>query len=352
MRSVARQVEVRPPQLGPGGQLPGQVLELGALQRAVARQPERAQHAGRVWGHADTSCGAWASRRPGLTDSIACRAAAPKPSRGGAAYGRSEPWQTTSMPSTRTTASTAMQAVGRRLDEGERVDRAAVAAAGALALAVQRAEAAERDEADRQPRVARAAVGGPRPPGGVELGDVGDDRRPPDRAAGRVGGAGGAGVDEQRPARRLEHVEQRRDVVEAAGGGEHVGGELEPDRAAVQRIAQRRRVGLDGAGASPRRGTGPAARARPRARPRRARRTRPAGAGRARAPRTARRASRRRRRRRAATGSWCAGSTAYGRSPGSSSSQPTSRGGVRRARRASRKGSGQRCWWTSIRVMY
>ena len=261
--------------------------------------------------------------------SIACRAAAPNPSRAGAAYGRSEPWQTPSIPSTRIDGVDGEQAVGRRLDEGERVDGAAVAAAGALALAVERAEAGERDEADAQPRMPRAALRRPRPPGGVQLGDVGHDRRPPGGAAGRVGGAGGAGVDEQRAVAVLQDREQRGDAVEAAGGGEDVGGELEPDRAAVERVAERRGVGLDGAGAGPGAERGGEARARPRARRRtsvcRLRRRQPVeperGGRRDERPRSASPSSR-------STGSWCAGSIAYGRSPGRCSVQPSSRGGT------------------------
>ena len=244
------------------------------------------------------------------------------------------------MPSTRIDGVDGLRAVGRGLDERERVDRAAAAAARAVALAVQRAEPGERGEADGQLREAVAAAVGPGPPGGVQLRDVGHHGRPPGGPAGPVVRAGGTGVDEQRRLRGVEHVEQRSEALEPVGRGEHVGPDLEPDRAALQRIAQSAPGRARGCRPSPTGGTGPAARARRPARRRRALPPARAGAGPGRAPPTARRRRARRRRRprapRAASGSWSAGSIAYVRSPGRWSSQPTSRGAA-----AARAQSGQ-----------
>ena len=247
------------------------------------------------------------------------------------------------------------RAVGRRLDERERVDRRRLAAARAVALAVQRTEAGERGEADGQAGEALAAAVGPRPPGGVELGDVRHDGRPPAGARRGVLTACGAGVDEQRRAFLVEHVEQRgeagRGPSGAASASAPTSSPIAP-RASASRsaagsgswmpaIAHGRNgspsssapsshasasssAWLGGSRSSPSAADG-------------AMQTRSSPSAAASAAR--------------ASGSWSAGSIAWTRSPGRCSSQPSSRGPLRRARSAARKGSGQRCWWRSAGIL-
>ena len=227
-------VPVVAPQLRPCGDPRDQRAQLVALERPAGRHVE-------ILDHAVTSWGTLANRRAGLATRSPCRAAS-LPRRGRRGLG---------VRAVRAVADDVdaehaddgvdrLRAVARGLHEGERVHRERAAAAGAPALAVQRPQPGERDEADGQPRVARAALVDPRPPGRVQLGDVGDDRPPPRRpVAGRVGDAGRARMDEQRAPRLLEHAEQRLERGEAAGRREQVGAELQPDRPAAERIAQR-----------------------------------------------------------------------------------------------------------------
>ena len=77
----------------------------------------------------------------------------------------------------------------------ERVDRPRAAAPGGVPLVVHRGQAGTGREHHAQRRMGRADVGGvPRPPGGLQLGGVPDDRGPPRRQRGGVGiGASGPG---------------------------------------------------------------------------------------------------------------------------------------------------------------
>ena len=214
----------------------------------------------------------WASRRPGLRVRIACSAASPSAGGDGAAYGRSEPWQTTSMPSTRIDGVDRLRAVGRGLDERERVDRAAAAAAGAVALAVQRAEPGERGEADGQLREAVAAAVAPGPPGGVQLGDVRARRAPT-----RPGGRARPGARRGRDGRAAARVRPRARRAAAPGGRARRARRARRPRPRARsrraRATSRSAAGSGIADAGHRPGAerAPAARARPRARRRRAR---------------------------------------------------------------------------------
>jgi hypothetical protein len=58
-------------------------------------------------------------------------------------------------------------------------------------------------------------------------------------------------VHEQRRGRRIEHLEQRREAIETLGGGEHVGGDLEPDGTSIERVAKRPGIGFLHAGHRP-----------------------------------------------------------------------------------------------------
>ncbi len=77
---------------------------------------------------------------------------------------------------------------------------------------------------------------------------VGHDGRPPG-GAGRRLWRRGPGVDEERPV--AEHVEQRAQALERSGRGERVRGQLEADRAAVERGLERGGVRVLDAGHRP-----------------------------------------------------------------------------------------------------
>ena len=270
-----------------------------------------------------------ASRRAGLRTRSACSAAAPRSGRRGSAYGRSEPWQMTSMPEHAADGVDGALAVARGLDEGERVDGAGAAAARPVALAMQRGEAGERDEADPQARPARAPAGGPRPPGGMELRHVRDDAAP-------TSGAGprrprrrpGPGWTRSAPPRASSASSSGARRSSPSGAAIASAATSRPTAPAVERGGERCRRRAAGR-RSPTRGTAPAGRARPRARRRRARPTR---SGRRSSPSAADGATSTRSSPSAAASvaprraSWWRGSISQGRSPGSCSVQPSSRG--------------------------
>ena len=133
--------------------------------------------------------------------------------------------------------------VRRRVHEDVRIDHAEVAAARGEPLVMQRRQPRAGDEADPYARreIAPGDVEGP--PGGAELVDVADHRRPPPRHVRR--GALRARMDQHRAIQFSADLQGRFDEFPRSRGDELARRQLQPDEAGLEVVLQLGEVGID-----------------------------------------------------------------------------------------------------------